>query len=141
MPNALLKQAFLLEDRLELRHNDAISVTQFQMAHHRVSMGPQSTPELLLCHIGELAELQGKLLALLKEYLLVHIFLGDDVFGVGFLVQVGTVVVQTVRTLQEEAAVLCAPIRGVEQPPIEDELVYSEDGEGGLPLTGVVDVR
>ena len=59
-------------------------------------MSPQTLPELLLSLLSEPAQLQGQLLTLLKQYLLVHILLSQNIFWVCLFVQIGALVVQAV---------------------------------------------
>ena len=48
--------------------------------------------------------------------------------------------VKAVRPLQEKATILGASEGGVEKSPIKDELIDTEDGQGGFSFVGVGDV-
>ena len=71
----MLKERLLFEDCLELGHDYPIHLLQVHRRHDAVFVCPQVGLELLLRLLRELAELQCKLLALLEEYLFIHVFL------------------------------------------------------------------
>ena len=71
----MLEERLLLEDTLELGHDDPIRVTQLHCSHDSFLVCSQSRLELFLPHLCQLAELEGELLALLEENLFIHVFL------------------------------------------------------------------
>jgi len=87
----------------------------------------QVKSKLCLCNLRDVAELERKLLALLEKHLLVHLFLGQDVFRVALFVQVRAVVVETRRPSEKEAAVLGSTVRSMHEPAIKDMLVDRQD--------------
>ena len=59
---------------------------ELHCTHHGLLVGPQSATELFLALHGQFTQLEGQLLALLEEYLFVHIFLRQDVLWMRLLV-------------------------------------------------------
>jgi len=127
-PDAVFEQAFLLENRFELRHDHSICVAKFHCAHCYVSVRPQNRSELILRLHRKLAQFQGQLLTLLEEDLLVHVFLSQDVLRVRLFVKVRALVIQAIRSLKEKATVFSAAVGCVEETAIEDKLVNRKDG-------------
>ena len=71
----MLKERLLFEDCLELGHNYPIHLLQVHRRHDAFFVYPQVSFELLLGLLSELTELECKLLALLEEYLFIHVLL------------------------------------------------------------------
>ena len=72
----MLKERLLFEYCFELGHDYPIHLLQVHRRHDALFVCPQVGLELLFGLLSELAELQCKLLALLEEYLFIHVFLG-----------------------------------------------------------------
>ena len=94
----MLKQALFLKDRLELGHNYPAR-SCLESADYCLLVSFESCFELLLCLSVHFADFKSKLLALLKEYLFVHVFLSENIVGMSFFVNVWTVVVKAIATL------------------------------------------
>lgn len=119
---AVLVEIPFLEDYLGLRHDHSWLSFELQMHHHSLLVIPEMLPQLCVRAFIDICELQSELLALLEELVLVHVS-GENVKWVTLAVEVRTLVIQAIGAFQEEAAVLCAPERRMEQPAIKDVLI------------------
>ena len=134
----MFEETSFLKYNLWLRHYNSSHLRYFHLSHYLVFVVLQTLPECAFCRYNQLAKLQGDFLALLEESLLVHFVLCQDVFWVGFLVQVWAAMIEAIRSFEEKAAVFRTSERRVHQSTVENVLVYRQDGDWSLSLSLVL---
>ena len=100
------EQVFLLKHSFRLRHDDSELILHLLLFEQGFLVFLQVQTKLSVRYMGYVAELESELLALLKQHLLTHLFLGQDVFRVTLFMQVGAVVVEARRSFEKEATIL-----------------------------------